>query len=424
MSSLRERILAHLETVSADPDRSLLHATSAEIGKAAEEALAGPGRARALGLDEAWGVDAGGPDSDDGPAPTGIGSLDDLDSAADEPLGPPPTGIGPPEDGGDDVDDQDLVELGARAIESIRGGATPTDAELRLAAAIILPRERPAVFVVEDAYEAPPPPNEGLVDKLPLLGPRIRAIGRLRANSAPYGDVAGTGFVVGPDLLMTNRHVANYFVSGAGVDGLAFKPGEDPGCDLKAEHGSPAELLLELTGPVLMHPYWDVALVRVAGAPLAGIEPLTLRAERPVGLVGSDVAVIGYPVKQYLSDRRLRDLRSDIFGDAFGVKRLMPGKLLDRSETTTQRPGGGERAVAALGHDASTLAGNSGSAVIDLESGDVLGVHFKGLALEANFAVPAWELARDPRVRDLGVELSAGDPEPVQAGVEAAWQEI
>ena len=86
--------------------------------------------------------------------------------------------------------------------------------------------------------------------------------------------------MVAPDLLMTNRHVANYFVAGTGVESLEFKVGEDPGCDLKAEHGRSAERKLEFDGPVLMHPYWDIALIRVAGAPLQDVAPLVLRAER------------------------------------------------------------------------------------------------------------------------------------------------
>ena len=40
-------------------------------------------------------------------------------------------------------------------------------------------------------------------------------------------------------------------------------------------------------------------------------------------------------------------------------------------------------------HDASTLGGNSGSAVIDLETGEAVGLHFAGSYLQANYAVPA-----------------------------------
>ena len=46
-------------------------------------------------------------------------------------------------------------------------------------------------------------------------------------------------------------------------------------------------------------------------------------------------------------------------------------------------------------HDASTLGGNSGSAIIDVDSGEVVALHFAGEYLKANYAVPMYELARD-----------------------------
>ena len=59
--------------------------------------------------------------------------------------------------------------------------------------------------------------------------------------------------------------------------------------------------------------------------------------------------------------------------------------------------------VETLTHDASTLGGNSGSALIDPSTGFVLGLHFGGRYLERNYAVPARALAEDPRVADAGV---------------------
>ena len=44
-------------------------------------------------------------------------------------------------------------------------------------------------------------------------------------------------------------------------------------------------------------------------------------------------------------------------------------------------------------HDCSTLGGNSGSAVVELDSGRVAGIHFKG-GLRRNYAIAA------PRVRE------------------------
>ena len=56
--------------------------------------------------------------------------------------------------------------------------------------------------------------------------------------------------------------------------------------------------------------------------------------------------------------------------------------------------------VPAATHDCSTLGGNSGSAVIDLDTGEVLALHFGGLYHQKNYSVPSSELARDaPRDR-------------------------
>lgn len=61
-------------------------------------------------------------------------------------------------------------------------------------------------------------------------------------------------------------------------------------------------------------------------------------------------------------------------------------------------------------HDSSTLGGNSGSAIIDVRTGEVIGLHFAGLYLRANYAVPTYELARDRRVAGLGVHFQGTVP--------------
>jgi endonuclease G len=63
-------------------------------------------------------------------------------------------------------------------------------------------------------------------------------------------------------------------------------------------------------------------------------------------------------------------------------------------------------------HRASTLGGNSGSAVIDARTGAVVALHFGGTYLDANFTVPTSELARDRHVITAGLKFQnpvAGD---------------
>jgi hypothetical protein len=83
------------------------------------------------------------------------------------------------------------------------------------------------------------------------------------------------------------------------------------------------------------------------------------------------------------------------------VKRLMPGKGEGRRPVASFG-----REVSAFAHDASTLGAHSGSAVIDPVSGHVVGLHFSGRYLETNFAAPAWEMARDHRIVDAGVNFA------------------
>src|SRR5207253_3798948 len=80
-------------------------------------------------------------------------------------------------------------------------------------------------------------------------------------------------------------------------------------------------------------------------------------------------------------------------GGVYYGKRLQPGVVRARAKVQSF-----ENQVNAMTHDASTLGGNSGSAIIDVESGEVVALHFAGEYLKANYAVPMYELARDSRV--------------------------
>jgi hypothetical protein len=71
-----------------------------------------------------------------------------------------------------------------------------------------------------------------------------------------------------------------------------------------------------------------------------------------------------------------------LFGNRFGVKRVSPGQVHQKLGTI---PEDHRRWV--FGHDATTLGGSSGSAVIDwLRAGIGVGLHFAGTSLESNYA--------------------------------------
>ncbi|MCT7341310.1 hypothetical protein N5K55_13525 [Pseudomonas aeruginosa] len=67
-----------------------------------------------------------------------------------------------------------------------------------------------------------------------------------------------------------------------------------------------------------------------------------------------------------------------------------------------------------LTHDCSTLGGNSGSAVLSIDGGEVVGLHFGGQFRKTNYAVKASVirslLARRAWVPVAGAELKRGVP--------------
>src|SRR5262249_11323041 len=142
------------------------------------------------------------------------------------------------------------------------------------------------------------------------------------------------------------------------------------------------------TGPTLMvrrvvmiHPYWDMALLAVEG--LGDRNPLTLSLRDMSGEDMIEVAAVGYPAFDTRNDR---DVQNDLFRRIFGVKRLQPGTLGKVQNTESFG-----KVVPAVGHNCSTLGGNSGSALIDLETGHVLALHFGGRYELINYGVPASE---------------------------------
>jgi endonuclease G len=207
----------------------------------------------------------------------------------------------------------------------------------------------------------------------------ISAVGRIEVANHPRFEWIGTGWLIDDDIVVTNRHVANEFGRREG-SGFVFRQGSanramTANIDFLEEfdRSDSREFRLRRILHIEGDEGPDMALLQVEpvkGQDLAA--PIALASGK--ARQDQQVAVIGYPAK----DSRIPDqqLMQDIFGDVFDKKRLAPGQITGSEE-------------ASLLHDCSTLGGNSGSVVLDLESGKALGLHFAGRFLEANFAVPA-----------------------------------
>jgi endonuclease G len=303
------------------------------------------------------------------------------------------------------------TENAAEGLRSITEGRLLTDEQSFGLEAIVLPRYRPVIDIIADNFNTPPSPwtHLGSGDAKSKLLAAIPSIGRVEVPGHPQLPYAGTGFVVGPDLLMTNRHVAEVFCTGLGLRGLAFRSGHRAGVDFAQEVVPRDPLFLEIHEVVLVHPHWDMAILRVSG--ITPSHPaLRLSVAAPEDLADRDIAVIGYPAQDPRNDF---SLQFQVFRGTFDVKRLQPGKLKQRARIVDSF--GND--VYTVTHDASTLGGNSGSAVIDVATGEVVGLHFGGRYLKANYAVPTLELAKDRRVAELGMNFT-GRVEPTQE-----WEE-
>lgn len=305
---------------------------------------------------------------------------------------------------------EEEIELARGAVGKLARSEEPSPAEYFALEAIILPLERPVIDVVSGSFGEVPAPfahlGAGAVRQ--RIEVALPAVGRIAVPTRPALPFAGTGFVVGDDLLMTNRHVAELFVRGLGREDLTFLPGHAAEVDFGQEIGGGEGVPFAVRSVRMIHPYWDAALLAVEGL---DVEPLELLTTDPAGLADREVAVIGYPGFDARNDA---ELQYRIFRRLFNVKRLQPGRLRGRAKIASFG-----NVVDAVTHDSSTLAGNSGSAVIELETGKVVALHFAGRYLEANFGVPAFELARDGHVRDAGVRFSGALP-----GASAVWDEL
>lgn len=312
--------------------------------------------------------------------------------------------------GGGDASDMGLQKLAEGRYEDI------TDSEMFGLEAIIMPENRPVVFVRNGSYDQLGYPWTDLNAQIykGRIDPLLPLVGRIEVPNSPNMPYAGTGFVVGKNLIATNRHVAQIFSRGLGLK-IRYAAG-DAGIDFMREVDSrPGDesAYLAVQGVEMIHPYWDMALLRVSNLPSSAM--LNLSTVPPERTIGSKIVAIGYPARDYRSDFAIQDR---IFGGKYLVKRLQPGVIRERASIRSF-----ENTVNATTHDASTLGGNSGSAVIDIETGKVVALHFAGEYLKANYAVPMYELARDRRVAPLlnfdGVVESTNDWDPVWRAADA-----
>lgn len=284
------------------------------------------------------------------------------------------------------------LAAGARAVRKLK--TEGLDADLRPderigLEAIVVTEGRPAILVQDGRFFPPPLKWQFLESSRETIEANCKSVGRIEVTGHPSLDWIGTGFLVADDVIMTNRHVAKEFCQMKSRKRWGFETGMMAHIDYVEEMGALNSAEFALTRVIGIHDVFDLALLRVERKSSSGLtrpKPLTISTTPPSQQQGCPVYCVGYPA--WDGRRNDPDVMRKIFSNIFDVKRLQPGEIitvLDQEKL--------------LLHDCSTLGGNSGSCVIDLESNQVVGLHFGGRYQQGNYAVALWQLVDDPLLK-------------------------
>jgi Trypsin-like peptidase domain len=259
--------------------------------------------------------------------------------------------------------------------------------------AIVLPQGRPAIDIADGSYERPDEPWAHLGDTEPRarLEASIGAVGRLEGAEGSRLPFLGTAFAVGPDLVLS----LTFGMLTREEDAVSGR--ELPVLDFGHELLPRKSLRVDIEDVLYVNARWGVEVLR-AQLPKT-VQPLRLSVLDPETLTDREVVLLGYPSSDPRSDPALVQR---IFRGVLDVKRLLPGRIRAPDLVDDERR--------VLVHDCASLGGCAGGPLVDVTTGDVVGVHFAGRYLEANQAAPAWELARDPSFVGTGVLFAGNVP--------------
>ena len=183
--------------------------------------------------------------------------------------------------------------------------------------------------------------------------------------------VAGTGFVVGPGLMATNRHVAQPWYGDREVE--AALHGETPVLEKLVAYfpGSPTPVVLQ---PVVLAQHGDLAVLQMeTTAFTAKLRPLALSAKPPH--VGESVSVLAYPMgvtgmvakSPALVYERLSSHpdNADTAGELAALSLIRPSATFGHIGDVS-----GDKLI----YDAPTARGGSGGPVLN-QRGEVVGIN-------------------------------------------------
>jgi hypothetical protein len=301
-----------------------------------------------------------------------------------------------------------LVARARAAVDDLDHGAADgsiSDAHSAALEAVLSTRGRPALKVEENRIEAIDPirhPGSGfwrtfVQEYEPNLVQVANATGGVVVRDLAGGLgtwVAGTAWLVKPDLAVTNRHVV--FPSHPGIT-LGQRPAES---QTTARFSSNLEVMIDFTfedgtGRSLRYAVVDVPFIAAGSDPvdaaLIRVAPPQSNAPQPKPLAIATTAltsrylyVVGHPGK--ISAAELTPKIQAVFGTPNGRKRISLGELMPPDPARPKD----------IMHDASTIGGYSGGCVLGFDTCEVAALHYHGTFLEGNRAIAAEALRAHP----------------------------
>jgi endonuclease G len=215
----------------------------------------------------------------------------------------------------------------------------------------------------------------------------------------------GTGWLVTKDLIVTNRHVAALASETKKPFRLkrnALGTSIEIVVDFKEEFWGPGvaapEFEIQIEKVAYMTPHTksqpDIAFLKIRPGASGLAEPIVI-SDRDVK-ERQFVSVIGYPA--YDPSGIINEAAAkNTFNNVYDVKRCAPGEIIENVNNAWY-----------FFHDCTTLGGNSGSVVLDNETGTAIGLHFMGDVGIENYAVKGKEIIKHLRKVDLKFPVSSG----------------
>lgn len=303
--------------------------------------------------------------------------------------------------------DLDLAQLEREErgtkLRLVRDGASALDKISRLGRAVALTKReregyeamllifaRPAILVERGRFASPPLLWSELELYRDVIESVLPSVGRLEVTGdSLHRTYVGSGFMIAPGVVMTNRHVALEFAEVSGNGAMAFKTGVTARIDWVEEWQATSSAESPVVEVLTIHNSLDLALLRVDGSAVPLPQPLRAAATAPSSSA-NPVAVIGYPA--WDPRRNEPSVIQHLFRGVYDVKRLQPGYIIAE-----------DRDRKLFGHDCSTLGGNSGSCVIDVRTGIVIGLHYEGSYLRTNVAISLWQIQDEQAISSLPI---------------------